>query len=640
MANNLSYGTWLRRVSVLSSLAFIGCAGEVHDEQDEPESVSQDALTSATASFQDGVSPSASYAGTTDAMLQEQLPAANVGTEPSLRLDRDYPNGSGKSANAVLRFDVRAIPPGSTIQSATLTVNVTNSTSGSDAYRLFALKRAWSEREVSWSKASGALSWSAAGARGTADRDEAASALLLPTANGKKTVSLAAAGIAALQAWVNDPGKNNGFVIDATNNADGLIFDSADATVATNRPRLAVTYVAPVVPPPSTSFVHPGLHVTRGQLDFVKAKVAAGAEPWTSQLNKAKSSRYANLGWTPKPVSVMQCGNGGSTLDIGCSDSREDALAAYTMTLVWFHTGDQRYAAKAAAILDAWSAKLTKVVFTSGDVSTYNGPLQAAWLAELFPRSAEILRHAGGGWPSANAARFGQMLKNALLPRIVDGWWGSGSNWDNSMANGVINIGVYNDDRATFDKGVALFRRHVPQTFYLKTDGAYPIGSPENLNADGTWKSGQLAKSWHGQVEFGTDRVNGITAETCRDFGHTQMSLASIAQAAETALIQRVDLYTEQRARIIASYEFVASYLNQLAPANNAKRTATVGSWLCGGSLEVQDLPTWEIAYNHFVNRKGFSMPQTAATITRVRKGGSYTNLQMSWETLTHAGVR
>ncbi len=32
-------------------------------------------------------------------------------------------------------------------------------------------------------------------------------------------------------------------------------------------------------------------------------------------------------------------------------------------------------------------------------------------------------------------------------------------------------------------------------------------------------------------------------------------------------------------------------------------------------------------------------MPSTAALIPRVRAGGSTTDLQISWETLTHAGV-
>ena len=56
-------------------------------------------------------------------------------------------------------------------------------------------------------------------------------------------------------------------------------------------------------------------------------------------------------------------------------------------------------------------------------------------------------------------------------------------------------------------------------------------------------------------------------------------------------------------------------------------------------TVEVQIQPTWEIVFNHYATRRGRSMPSTAALIPRVRADNSATDLQMSWETLTHAGV-
>ena len=387
-------------------------------------------------------------------------------------------------------------------------------------------------------------------------------------------------------------------------------------------------------------FTHPGILVTRGELDFIRAKIAAGEEPWTSQLNKAKnSSRYGRLTWVAKPVPVLQCGNGGSTVDIGCTDAQEDALAAYTLSLIWYHTRDIAYANAAIAILNAWSSTLTQVVYTPGDNNTYQTPLVDAWVSEMFPRSAEILRHTPSGWSTADAARFGTMLNDLMLPLIHKAWSGGGSNWNHSMADGVINIAVYNDDHAVFDAGVALWRSHVPRTLYLKSDGPAPIPPPEHANPDGTWKSGTLATDWFHQPEFGTDRVNGITAETCRDFGHTQMSLASIVYVAETAWIQGLDLYSEEQERIVSSYEFIAGYNNLYAPANNGGLSVTVDNWLCNGTIKVQDLSTWEVAYNHLAVRKGLSMPETATALVRVRQGASYNNLMMAWETLTHDGL-
>lgn len=643
---------WLRRVALLLVPgALAACGGPEFSGGESPDTLPESEAALAgdvTVSFQRGVSPASTYAGVSDTWLQESTPSTNAGADPLLRMDRDYPGGSGQSVNALLRFDLAAIPVGATVRSVQLSLHVTNRTGG-EGFFLYTAGRSWSESQATWARATSTTTWSTPGARGATDRGSSVLGTLLPTVTGAYSVTLGAEGIAAVQAWVNTPASNRGFVVDADTNMDGLDFASSEATTAAQRPRLTVTYS-----PPPVGFVHPGLHVSKAQLDFVTAKIAARAQPWYGQFTKASGSSLANTSWTPRPVQTMQCGNSGSTVDIGCYNSRQDALRAYTLALLWYHTREQRYADAAIRILDAYADTLQTILFISGDVSTYNGPLQAAWLAELFPRAAEIIRHSGAGWSQERALKFGDMLKRAVLPRIVNGWAGGGSNWNNSMSNGVMNIAVYTDDRALFDRALAMWRVHVKETYYLTTDGAAPIPAPDQRNADGSWKAGALLSSWRGQTEFGTTRVNGLSQEACRDFGHATMSIASISQAAETALIQGVDLYSEQETRLIASAEFMARYLVPHAPDNNAQATIPVESWLCArrseyvtkngqrvpnNTIEVQILPTWEILFNHYVTRKGRSMPSTAALLPRVRVGGSYTDLQISWETLTHAGV-
>lgn len=598
-----------------------------------------------TVFFQRGVSPASGYAGASDTWLQENLPSTNSGGSTVLRMDRDAPSGSGQSINTLLRFDLRDIPQGATVRSVTLTFHVKDQTSG-EGFFLYTAGRAWSESQATWTQAATGSAWSVPGARGAADRGSTVLGTLIPTATGAYTVTLGAAGLAAVHGWVNNPASNQGFVLDANTNMDGLKVASSEAATLSQRPWLAVTY--------TPAFVHPGLHVSRAQLDFVKAKIAARLEPWYGQFSKAAGNSLASTSWTPKPVATMRCGNSGDTTNIGCTDSRADALHAYTLALLWYHTRDQRYADAAIRILDAYASTLQTILFINGDRSTYNGPLQAAWLAELFPRAAEIIRYSDAGWPEARAVAFGDMLKRSMLPRIINGWPGGGSNWNNSMTNGVMNIAVYTDDKALFEQSLAMWRTHVRETYYATTDGAVPVPAPDQRNADGTWKSGVLFSNWRGQTEFGTSRSNGISQEVCRDFGHATMSIASVSQAAETALIQGVDLYTGQEARLIAGAEFMARYLVPHAPNNNAQATTSVESWLCArrseyvtkngvpvpnNTIEVQILPTREILYNHYVTRKGRAMPSTGALLPRVRAGGSYTDLQMSWETLTHAGV-
>lgn len=124
-----------------------------------------------------------------------------------------------------------------------------------------------------------------------------------------------------------------------------------------------------------------------------------------------------------------------------------------------------------------------------------------------------------------------------------------------------------------------------------------------------------------------------VCQETCRDFGHMQMGLAAMVNTAETAFHQGVDIYDEAKERLFATFEFHSHYLN--------RKNATVESYLCKGEIrQVEDRPAWEVGYNHLVNRLGYSLPKTAALLTRFRVNGpAYTDLMMAWDTLTHSGT-
>ena len=233
-------------VASLVTLALASGCAPYDDEQidDDLETPDEAALgASVTVNFQNGSAPSASYAGTTDATLQESAPSTNSGSSAGILVDMDAPSGTHKANDSILRFDIGSIPTTGTVSSVKLTVNVTNSTGGA-GYNVHALNRAWTESQATWSKASSTTSWSAAGARG-ADRGTAVLGTLLPGALGQYTLTLNAAGIAAVQSWVKTPSKNFGFVIDVIDNMDGLQFDSSEATTVANRPKLTITYAPP-----------------------------------------------------------------------------------------------------------------------------------------------------------------------------------------------------------------------------------------------------------------------------------------------------------------------------------------------------------------------------------------------------------
>src|SRR5579859_3216819 len=176
------------------------------------------------------------------------------------------------------------------------------------------------------------------------------------------------------------------------------------------------------------TFVHPGVLVSKAQLDFIKAQVNAHVDPIYSAYVNATSNPYGSLTPTvtpsnsltagPSPAGppsggVIDCGSSSSP-DTGCTADDEDGTVAYVQALLWYITGNQTYANNAIKNLNAYS-HLTN--FTNS-----NGPLQAAWSSSKWPRAAEIMRYAPNSpWAPADAAAFGTMMNNVMVPIIHNG---------------------------------------------------------------------------------------------------------------------------------------------------------------------------------------------------------------------------
>ncbi|TNM61054.1 hypothetical protein FHN55_17740 [Streptomyces sp. NP160] len=367
----------------------------------------------------------------------------------------------------------------------------------------------------------------------------------------------------------------------------------------------------------ASGLTHPGIVTSSAQLAFVKNKIAARAEPWTSAYERARTSSYGSLSYTAQPVAWVGCGSYNRP-DEGCTAEMRDAQAAYTHALLWVYSGDRRHAAKAIQILNAWSATLQGHRF---DTTTYkNGHLQAAWAGSVFPKAAEIIRHTGAGWSSADVQRFSTMLRTAFLPMVRDGWAGGGSNWMMSMAEATINIGVFLDDRSVFDDGVSDWRATVPSTAYLSTDGSKPLLPPARAI-----KASGIDAYWKQPTRY----VDGLQQETCRDLDHAVLGLGATFNAAETASIQGVDLFGEQQRRLTAALEHNARFA--------ANQSAS--GWVCPNPPKIIGTTVrqgWEIAYSHYAGDRGLSLPQTRAYVLSQRSA-TRSELHLNWQTLTHA---
>jgi len=344
----------------------------------------------ATMTFQDGVSPSTAYAGTRDVSIGNGA-IVNINGN-GLRAD-----GYEEDSAALIRFDVSAIPPWSTVNTVSMDGYVTDLTNQS--YPIYELLRPWSDTTVTLLSADATTPWSLRGALSTgtpAPADHGATVLGLwtgRTGNAFNSVTLNRLGAKVVQDWVRGNKPNYGFIIqdysDAT--ADGIEWDEAGSTECDT----AV--------PPNCINSSPGMTVTynEGRFAFTSApqriRVGAPSAALTIQRQRADDGAPIAVGTAPALGVTLRSGSTGGafslspagpwsatlsvTIPAGASDSQpfyyRDALAG-SPTLT-------------ASLPAAWVA---------GTQSISVGSLMLADDVE----SGQVLAASGGQWSQSNSA--------------------------------------------------------------------------------------------------------------------------------------------------------------------------------------------------------------------------------------------
>lgn len=196
-----------------------------------------------TLTFQEGVN---GYNGTSDTFLDESYPNDSFGNETYVAVDGDGLPGLGcASADGILRFDgifgslPNNIPLGSSIVSATLTLNVITNESG-DGASVHRLLVDWDET-ATWNNSFGGNGVDL----GTeaVQNEDAISGLGPGIYLGELTINVTA----SVQAW-SDGDENHGWAILLDPDAyDGWRFASSENAVVSVHPNLSVT-----IPEPAT----------------------------------------------------------------------------------------------------------------------------------------------------------------------------------------------------------------------------------------------------------------------------------------------------------------------------------------------------------------------------------------------------
>lgn len=174
-------------------------------------------------------------------------------------------NGGTETDRMILQFDLSSIPAGATINSATLSLYLTNDYSdNARTFRVYRNKRPWDEGTrvgsgsadgVTWDVYSTGNSWQTAGGSGSNDRESSdigSRAMSASESTGAyKDFSLTASAVREMI-----PGgtfANNGFIIQAdTENNDMYDFASREDATSGHRPKLVIDY-SPATPTPTAT---------------------------------------------------------------------------------------------------------------------------------------------------------------------------------------------------------------------------------------------------------------------------------------------------------------------------------------------------------------------------------------------------
>lgn len=328
--------------------------------------------------------------------------------------------------------------------------------------------------------------------------------------------------------------------------------------------------------------VHPGLLHTRQDLDFVRAKVAAKAEPWASGFEALRTHRQSSADWRILGAYERVIRGGEDQHRIVEFDL--DCNAAYQNAVLWCLTGETNRAAKAMDIVDAWAWKLKEIGGHDADLAAGLGPFKLI-------NAAELLRYTYTNWTMAHSVRMELMLRRAVLPVITNFAPHANGNWDAACLKTVMAAGVFCNDRKLMAAAME---------YYLRGAG-------------------------NGRITHYVIDDTGQCQESGRDQQHTQLGLGCLAETCEIAWNQGIDLYGVASNRLLRGFVYTARYnLGRDVPFRpytdvTGKYRAKKISDDSRGELR----PIFEMVWNHYGHRRGLDAPDLREAALKTRPEGA-----------------
>ncbi|MCH6258754.1 carbohydrate-binding protein [Puniceicoccaceae bacterium K14] len=398
-------------------------------------------------------------------------------------------------------------------------------------------------------------------------------------------------------------------------------------------------------------FAHPGIWHKKSDLDRMKHMVTAQEDPWYTSFNALKADAKSSYDYV-----VQKDPNNNNLSRENPREQRNeyesDSVAAYQLSLMWYITGDSRYAEKAIEILNAWS---TLTNFYGGGTE----PLSAGLYGAPLINAAEIIKNTYSGWAESDIQAFKDMLvypgySNTTVPQNdidndnVTFYWrtymGDPSRHGNQGLlawRTVMAIGIFLDNEIIYDRAF----RYLTGQPSRPDDLPYTAGPVEigEITAFCEFEESYENEKLTTIPDYGYDDQiqhyiydNGQCQEAFRDQNHSNLGISAILEAAEMAWNQGDDIYSYLDNRILDGCEYLLRYNlsfeqgNPLEPTSFYQNHTRNGRWkglkinpeiACGGGDSRGGnsifAPRWELAVAHYDIRAGLGSEISWTTQTR-----------------------
>lgn len=282
--------------------------------------------------------------------------------------------------------------------------------------------------------------------------------------------------------------------------------------------------------------------------------------------------------------------------------SERDMKAARDLADIYAKHGadSEKAKEKALAIINAYSATMQRL-------DGHDAPLCAIQCYELVRAMTTLREFKTSDWDA--------MVRRVMLPEIDK--FEANSPYANGNWGAIVNrlrmaCGIYLQDKDIYQASVDYF-------YHANDNGSLP-----NYISD-----------------------TGQCQETGRDQGHAQLGLEAIAQVCDMAWQQGDDLWGALDNRVMKGFEYTARYnLGYDVPFTTwTDCTGLYNDWTEPGQMSRGKLwDIYQLPYDHYVGRKGLSMPYTKMALDvlagkRKNKTTEYAKLHAAYTYAAPAGA-